>query len=442
MSNPERTNAWLAALLLLFLLLPLPALAAPDIQHWETGNGARVYFVPTPALPMVDVRVVFDAGSARNDGHGGLATLVNGLLAEGAGGLDADTIAARLESVGAQLDNDALRDMAVVSLRSLTDPELLAPAVATFATLLAQPDFPDTALERVRQQMLVALEQERQDPAAQARNAWYRAVYGDHPYAAPTLGTPESVNALTRAQVVAFQRRFYVARNAVVAIVGDLDRGRAEALADQVIGRLPAGEPAPPLPPVAALTAPRSVTVAFPSAQTHVLVGQPGIDRRDPDYFPLYVGNHILGGGGFTSRLTREVRDERGLSYSVYSAFVPMRARGPFLLGLQTRNDQAGEALTVLNAVLDKFVAGGPTAAELEAAKRNITGGFPLRIDSNANIVEYLALIGFYRLPLDYLDTFNDRVEAVTAAQVRAAFARRVHPDRLVTVTVGGGGEG
>ncbi|MDD3449471.1 MAG: insulinase family protein, partial [Gammaproteobacteria bacterium] len=145
MSNPERSGAWLAALLLLFLLLPPPALAAPDIQHWETGSGARVYFVPTPALPMVDVRVVFDAGSARNDGHGGLATLVNGLLAEGAGGLDADAIAARLESVGAQLDNDALRDMAVVSLRSLTDPELLAPAVATFATLLAQPDFPDTA---------------------------------------------------------------------------------------------------------------------------------------------------------------------------------------------------------------------------------------------------------------------------------------------------------
>jgi zinc protease len=332
--------------------------------------------------------------------------------------------------------------MAVVSLRSLTDPELLAPALDTFATLLAQPDFPDTALERVRQQMLVALEQERQDPAAQARNAWYRAVYGDHPYAVPTLGTPESVNALTREQVVAFQRRFYVARNAVVAIVGDLDRGQAEALADQVIGGLPAGEPAPPLPPVAALSAPRSVTVAFPSAQTHVLVGQPGIDRGDPDYFPLYVGNHILGGGGFTSRLTREVRDDRGLSYSVYSAFVPMRARGPFLLGLQTRNDQAGEALTVLNGVLDKFVAEGPTAAELEAAKRNITGGFPLRIDSNANIVEYLALIGFYRLPLDYLDTFNDRVEAVTAAQVRAAFAHRVHPDRLVTVTVGGGGEG
>ncbi len=429
-------------LLMVLLLAALPLQAAPEIQHWTTANGARVYFVATDALPMVDVEVVFDAGSARNGSAGGLATLTNDLLSEGTDTLDADGVAQRFESVGAQFDTDAQRDMAVVSLRSLTDPELLRPALETFAQVLAHPAFPEAALERERQLMLVALEQEQQQPNARARNAFYREVFGHHPYAAPTLGDPESVRALTRAQTLAFHQRYYVGRNAVVAIVGALDRAGAEALAEQVVGQLPAGEPAPALPPVASLATPATVTEAFPSAQTHVLVGQPGITRTDPDYMALYVGNHILGGGGFTSRLMKQVRDARGLSYSVSSYFIPMHARGPFILGLQTRNDQAGEALAVLRQVLDRFVAEGPTAEELEAAKRNITGSFPLRIDSNANILGYLAVIGFYGLPLDYLDTFNARVEAVTAEQIRDAFRRLVNPERLVTVTVGGANAG
>ncbi|MEA2094481.1 MAG: pitrilysin family protein, partial [Pseudomonadota bacterium] len=225
---------------------------------------------------------------------------------------------------------------------------------------------------------------------------------------------------------------------AIVVIVGDTDRKGAERLASQVVGKLPAGEPAARTPVVPALTKPQEVRIFHPSAQTHVRLGEPGIRRGDPDYFTLYVGNHILGGGGLVSRLFEEVREKRGLSYSVNSYFSPMVQEGPYTFGLQTRNDQVGEALEVMRATLQTFHDEGPTEKELIAAKKNITGGFPLRIDSNSKIAEYLGMIGFYNLPLDYLDTFNDKVTAVTREQIREAYQRRVDPDNMVSIIVGG----
>ena len=183
--------------------------------------------------------------------------------------------------------------------------------------------------------------------------------------------------------------------------------------------------------------APRICSADTPSTQTHIYAGQPGMRRLDPDYFPLYVGNHILGGSGLVSLLSEEVREKRGLSYRVYSYFLPMSDLGPFLLGLQTKTSQAAEAQKVLMDTLMRFATEGPTEDELKAAKQNITGGFPLRIASNAKIAQYLASIGFYRLPLDYLDRFNERVEGVSAEQIRGAFQRRVHPNRLAGGIVG-----
>jgi zinc protease len=427
----------LALLATLFIITS--AEANPEIQHWRSANGARVFFVPAPELPMVDVRVVFDAGSARDGKLPGLAMLTSGMLEEGAGALDADAIAERFDSLGARFSADSQRDMATVSLRSLTEPTLLEPALQTFALLLAQPNFPAEALERVRRQMLTGLQHELQDPGAIASRAFYTALYGAHPYGIPPTGTEESVRAISREDVLAFYRRNYVARNAVVAIVGALSRSDAEALAETAVGRLPAGEAAPALPAAPSLGAAKVLHLDHPSSQTHLLMGEPGMRRGDPDYLPLYVGNHILGGSGLVSRISDEVREKRGLSYSAYSYFVPMRVAGPFTLGLQTRNENRAEALAVLRQTLARYVGEGPTDEELLAAKKNITGGFPLNIDSNSDILGYIAMIGFYGLPLDYLDTFNQRVEAVTAAQIRDAFARRVHPERMVTVTVGGG---
>lgn len=411
--------------------------AAPVIQHWQTANGARVYFVPAPELPMVDVSVIFDAGGVRDEGKGGLSQLTSGLLEDGAGNLNADQIAEHFEGLGAQFAAHADGEMATASLRSLSKPEILKPALDVMALILRQPTFPQDSFERERKRMLISLRQQKESPEQIAALAFEKSVYGDHPYGAPPLGTEATVNALTRDDAVKYHSRYYVANNAIVAIVGALDRAQAQALAETLVGDLPQGEVPPPLPPVNDLEAANTVTIEHPSAQTHILVGQPGISRGDPDYFALYVGNHTLGGSGLVSRLSEEIREKRGLSYSVYSYFAPMRDRGPFTLGLQTRNEKAAEATQVVRDVLADFVAKGPTAKELHASKQNITGGFPLRIDTNKKILGYIGMIGFYNMPLNYLDTFIGRIEAVTLPQIQDAFKRRIQPDKMVTVTVG-----
>ncbi len=408
------------------------------IQHWTTSNGARVYFVPAPELPILDVSVTFDAGSARDGAQAGLALLTNGLLDDGAGSLNTDQIAQKFEGVGAQFGLAAHRDMATVTLRSLSDAELLQPALATMAHLLHAPAFPKEAFEREVKQMMIALRAMEQSPAALAEKAFYPALYGDHPYASPSMGTQESLAALTLNDVRQFHAKYYVARNAVIAMTGDIDRKEAEKIAESLISPLRSGRVAKPLPPVKALTESVEINIDYPSSQTHVLMGQPGMHRGDPDYFTLYVGNHILGGSGLVSRMSEEVREKRGLSYSAYSYFSPMRRNGPFIIGLQTQNDQVAEALKVAGDTLREFVNNGPTSDELVASKQNIMGGFPLRIASNSKIAGYLAMIGFYDLPLDYLDQFNPTVESVTLDDIKKAFKARINPDKMVTVTVGG----
>ena len=429
----------------LALLLPLTAQAGPVIQHWQTGNGARVYFVPAPELPIVDVQVVFDAGSSRDNGKPGVAALTSNLLSEGVktadGELNADQIAERFENLGAHFGAGADRDMATVNLRSLTDPALLQPALDTLALVMSRPTFPQGGLERERKRTLIGLQAQDQSPGEIASKTFFTALYGGHPYATQPLGTVDSINKLGRDDIVAHHGRYYVARNAVVAIVGALDRKQAETLAETVVGKLPEGAAPEPLPKVDGLDDAHATKLVHPSAQTHILVGQPGMTRDDPDYFALLVGNHILGGSGLVSRLSDEIREKRGLSYSAYSYFAPMRVKGPFILGLQTRNEQADNALQVLRDTLQKFVEQGPTQAELTAAKQNITGGFALRIDSNGKVADYLALIGFYGLPLDFLDSYTGYVEKVTLEQIKDAFKRRVNPAQMVTVVVGGAPE-
>ena len=426
------------ALALVAGLLPLTAQATPEIQTWETGNGARVLFVPAPELPMVDLRVIFDAGSARDGDTPGLASFTAGMLTQGARDWNADTIARRMEDVGAQLSASADRDMTSVSIRSLTEPRALDQALETLAGVVAEPTFPTEDLERVRRNRLIGLRQDQESPRTVASKALFRAVYGDHPYASDPSGTPESIAALSREQLVAFHRDLYQGANALVAIVGDLDRAAAEQLAERVVGALPRGQRQLPLPDVTARAEAAAERIVFPSSQTTVMAGQPGMRRGDPDYFALYLGNHILGGSGLVSLLMEEVREKRGLSYSTYSYFLPLAQPGPFLMGLQTRNDQAEAAREVMMETLVRFIAEGPSEAELTAAKKNITGGFPLKIAENSDIVAYLGVIGFYGLPLDYLDRFVGHIESLDREQIRDAFARRVDPSRLALVVVGG----
>lgn len=433
-ANARRASTGL--LLGLMLIAAQPLLAAPKIQTWETSQGAKVLFVEAREIPILDLRVVFNAGSARDEGQAGLASLTSAMLTQGAGEWSVDQIAERLEGVGSSCSTGALRDMAWVSSRTLTREPALGITLDTLTAVIGKPNFPAADLERQRKNTLVALSQDQQQPGSVAQKALYRALYGDHPYAGDPSGTLESVPGLTQDQLRNFYQRYYVAKNAVVALVGAIDRTQAEQIAERITSGLAAGAPAPALPPVPDGTGSQQ-RIPFPSTQAHLYLGQPGMTRTDPDYFPLYVGNHILGGNGLVSLLSEEVREKRGLSYSVSSYFVPMREKGPFILGLQTKNSQAEEAKKVLLDTLNRFRDQGPTAKELEDAKKNITGGFPLRIASNAKIIEYLAVIGFYGLPLDYLDQLTTQVEAVSTGQIRDAFQRRVDPAKFDTILVG-----
>ncbi|MFQ6021757.1 MAG: M16 family metallopeptidase [Acidiferrobacterales bacterium] len=431
------TSRFLLAISL--LLASVTAVASPSITHWSLPNGARVYFVRSTALPMVQVEVVFDAGSARDPaGKYGLACFANTMLDEGAGKWDADEIASRLDRIGAELDSGCGRDMATLGLRSLSSRKILKPALDVFGQLLAAPTFPNESLTRERERVLVALQRDAQSASATVSKAFYRTLYGDHPYAHHPRGDKSGLNAITREDLESYRKRYYVGANAVLAIVGDLSVSQAKAVARQLIGTLPRGQKPAPIPPVADLDKPRRHGIEFPSTQTHIRVGQPAMRRDDPDYFALYVGNYILGGGGMISRLFEEVREKRGLAYSTYSYFFPMRRKGPFTVGLQTENSQRDKALELVQQTLMRFIESGPTGEELQAAKKHLTGGFPLRVDSNGKIVNYLAIIGFYQLPLTYLDDFIPKIEAVTVEQIRDAFRRRVNPQKLATVILGG----
>ncbi len=422
---------------LVLLLWPAVGFGLPQIETWTTGNGARVYFVRAPELPMVDVRVAFDAGSARDEAQWGLAALTNSMLHEGAGGVSAQALSERFEATGAQFGHESGREMAWLALRSLTEPSYLERAVATLALVLQKPDFPADALARERKLMLTALKQREQEPGAIAEDRFMGILYQGHPYGSPPHGSAKTVGALARDDLLAFYRRYYCGRNGIIGLVGDLTRAEAASIAEKLMEALPAGSMPPPVPPVPRIEKPVAIHVPYPSTQTHVWIGRAGMTRLDPDYFALYVGNHVLGGGGFISRLYKEVREKRGLSYSAYSYFQPMRVPGPFIAGLQTSFQQKDEALAVMKETFRKFVAEGPTSAEMEASVKNITGGFPLRIDSNNEVLDYLILIGFYGLPLDFLDTYVGRIRTLTLEQIAAAFKGRMAPTDLVTVTVG-----
>ena len=412
-------------------------LAAAKIEHWQTIGGSRVYYVHTEGLPMADIQVVFNAGSASDGQQFGLSALTADLLDTGAGKWNADEIAQRFESVGAQFGVSSSMDTTTVSLRTLTDKTLFDKALETMQVILTKPAFNQADFKREQRRTLSGLKQQEESPAALASIAFYNALYGTHPYAHPESGVIKTVSAFKAADIRHFYQKSYVADNAIVVIVGALSKQQAEQTAEQLLAGLPLGKRPEALPDVAMPLKATQQHIEFPSSQTHVLVGLPGSYRKDPDYFNLYVGNHILGGSGLVSKLFDEIREKRGLAYSASSNFMPMLKPGPFLISLQTRNDQTAQALQVLNQTLADFINKGPTEVELTAAKKNITGGFAMRFDTNKELAGYVAMIGFYEMPLDYLDTFQQKTEQVTVASITDAFKRRVNPQLLQTITVG-----
>jgi len=423
------------------------AQAALPIQHWTLANGARIYLVSTHALPIVDVQVDFDAGSRRDPApQAGLASATSAMVEKGvrAGkngepALDQNALGEAWADLGASFDVSAGTDRTSYSLRTLSAPALLNKAVALASREIGEPAFPDDVWLRERERINAAIKEANTKPATIAGRAFGQDVYGVHPY-----GQEVTEATLARIDTAAMRQRYQqliVPCRAKLSIVGAVTRAEAEAVATTLLSRLPGPEACTPLPtiaPVAALTAPKDERIPFDSAQAHVFIGQPGYPRKDPDHFALNLGNYVLGGGGFVSRLTNEVREKRGLTYSIYSGFAPGLDAGAFRVGFQTRPDQAEEAVKVSRDVLARFVAEGPTESELKAAKDNLIGGFPLLLDSNRKLIGNVANIAWHDLPLDYLDTWTARMNAVTAADVKAAFGRKLQPERMVTVVVGG----
>lgn len=419
------------------------AQAKLDIHHWQAESGAHVYFVESRSIPVIDVSVEFRAGSAYDPaGKSGLAGLAHTLLRAGTASIGEAELGRRFADVGAETGQSFDRDRAAITLRTLSSSHERDVSTEAMVEMLSAPIFPKTAFTREKARLAAYVKQAETRPDQLAERRLWALMYPGHPYGASPTGA--SVAAIEYEDVGRFYRTHYRAGSAVVTIVGDLSREEAGALAARLTARLatptditPAGFAAAKLPEPVSAASGGVLKLPHPAGQSHVLLGLPVVVRGDPDYFPLYVGNYVLGGGGFVSRLYREVREKRGFAYSVSSYFRPLQQPGPFLIGLQTRKDQAGAALATAKQVFEEFVANGPTEAELNAAKNGLSRGFPLRIDSNRKILQEVALVGFYGLPLNWLDEFADKVRRVTLPEVKDAFARRIELSRVATVIVG-----
>ncbi len=408
-----------------------------DIQQWQLDNGAKVFYVYTPELPLLDVNLIFNAGSARDGTSYGLANFTAELASEGTKTLSADEIAENFADTGAIFGSSSSRDSSAFSLRTLIEKPLMEKALLTFSDIIKNPIFPEDSFARLQNQLLLGIEHQQQSPSVLANNTFYQLMYGDGPYGHPLIGNKQTVSSITTDAIRHFYQQYYVGNNATVVIVGDVEKKQALSIAKQIAGHLPKGKKPKTFAKETHQPTELIEHIPFPSSQTYIRMGDLAIDRHNPDYYALVVGNYILGGGTFVSRLFKEVREERGYSYHISSHFVPMKDPGPFVIVLQTRNDVAEKAMDLTYKIVNQFVEKGVTQAELDNAKKHMIDSFPGKIASNKDILANVSLIAFYDLPLDYLDTYQDNINKVTQKQIEKAFKRYVKPNQMITVTVG-----
>lgn len=421
-------------------------LACPDgfansikVQHWQTNNGAQVFFVSQPDLPMVDISIAFKAGSAFDGQNWGLAAITANMLEQGAANYNATELAEQFENYGAQFSADIDRDKAVFSLRSLSYPESLEHTTHTLGLILSKPSFKAASFEREKVQHITSLRYQSEKPSTIASHAFFSAIYHDHPYGHPVMGTEDKVKTITAAMAKSFFEQHYTANNAIISLVGNLNRTQAKALTDKLSQQLSSTMVKLPAPAkqIKAKTKQQLQKIPFPGTQTNIIIGQIGIDYHSKHLFPLLVGNYTLGGSGLVSKLAEEVREKRGLTYGVYSSFELMAAPGPFTIKLATKGQQAQQALSVTLNTLNQFLKSGPSEEELIAAKQYLNGSFPLKLSSNKSIAATLINIGFYQLPLNFIDGYLDNINQVDTKQIKTAFDATINTKQLLTVMVG-----
>jgi zinc protease len=415
------------------------------IDQLESFKGAKGYLVQTKALPMVDIEVSIDAGDRYDPiGKGGLADMVAGLMNYGVRGdqglLSEAQIADEIADLGANISLSVSGERAILRIRSLSRKDLRDRAVKLAAAMLSAPTYEAKIVEREKQRTITNLMEAETKPEFVLERRFTKSVYGNYPLA--NLPTVKSVAAVSAQDLTQFHKQFYRGDRIIVSIVGDVNRSQANEIMQALLQKVPQSGPAieklpvlqrSPIEPLAQ----RETQVPFDSQQAHIAMGMTAVTRSNPDYFPLLVGNYILGGGGFVSRLMAEVREKRGLAYSVFSYFAPGKDTGIFQAGLQTKNDQAALALEVMSSTIGKFIADGPTPSELIAAKSNLVNGYPLRIDNNRKLLDNVSSIVWNDLPLDTMEIWTKQVEAVTLEQVTAAFQKYLAMDRMRIVVLG-----
>ena len=425
--------------LILALALSTTAQAGVDIQRWTTGNGTEVLLVEQHDNPIVDMQVNFKgAGSVFNpEGKSEVAEFTAALLTDGTEKLDEEAFNAAADDIAAQIGSSSDQESSAAVLRSLSRPETLKQAAGLLNQSLTRPRFDPAVFDRRQKEAVTALQQQETTPDYNAGRALTKLAYPDHPYGSGANITAESIRKVNLDDIRAFHRSHYGKDNAIVAIVGDINRKQADRLVKNVLNGLPEhSSAAKNVPPVQQQPAQRR-DIPFAGEQAQVLLGMPLIKRHDPDYYALVAGNYILGGGGFDSRLMKVLRDRHGYTYGVHSTLEPATEAGMFTIGYSTQKKNTKDSLVQAQAVIKQFIEEGPTEEELAQAKANIIGSFPLRFDSNAKLVKYLSIIGYHNLPNDYLEAYPKAIGKLTVEQVKDAWQRRVKPEDLHIVVVG-----
>ena len=411
---------------------------AAQVQEVVSPGGIKAWLVEEHALPLLAVKIAFRNSGSSYDPKKlqGRASMTSAMLMEGAGDLDSDAFNAALADRAIELGFAASEDMFQASLHTLSEHK--EEAFSYMGMALTHPRFDDAALKRVRSQSLSALTQQEHEPGYLLQRRWEELAFGDHPYGMASLGTKDSIKALKKSDLVNFSHRYLTRENMVIAVVGDITPAELSRLLDAKLGALPASyQPDATVADVQLPQQGQQIVLDNAIPQTMIMFGENGIKREDPDYLAAHVMNHILGGSGLNAKLINEIREKRGLTYSIASQLNPMAHSGLWMGGFATRNDKVGSALAVLRTTLKDFAEHGPTDAELADAKQFLTGSFVLGIDSNAEIANYLINMQIFHLGRDYLDTRNAMVEAVTKEQVARLAKKLVDPDHLLIVMIG-----
>lgn len=418
------------------LSLTVRAAEAVEIQQITTDKGITAWLVEEHSIPLIAMRFAFRGGSSLDpDDRQGLSSVLSGMLDEGAGGLDSQAFQTALKKIAVRISFNAGRDNFYGRLQTLSRNK--DDAFELLRLALNEPRFDEDPLTRIKSQLSEALRRQQNDPQTVAVRTWMSIAFRDHPYARNPEGTIEGLKAVTAEDLRTVTKGLFARDRLVISVVGDIDAASLKVLLDKAFSDLPEKADVISLPEASVAAGPVRTIVDMDIPQSVIQFGHVGIKRNDPDFIPAYVMNHVLGGGGLTSRLTEEVREKRGLSYSVYSYLSPFNQAGLFLGGAATQNERAGEALEIIERELRRMADDGPTAEELAATTTYLTGSYALRFDTSTKIAGQLLGIQLENLGADYIDKRNSLIEAVTQEDVKRVARRLLKPDSLIVTVVG-----